>query len=103
SRRRHTRFSRDWSSDVCSSDLRAPRLWMNPPPTARAPPSGPSEPAECLSKVPDGSVTTSLGSRPPGSVGHQDQQSPKGQVAACAPMWETGYRSTAPMEVTRHK
>src|SRR5690606_37422089 len=24
SRRRHTRFSRDWSSDVCSSDLRAP-------------------------------------------------------------------------------
>src|SRR5690606_14826432 len=30
SRRRHTRFSRDWSSDVCSSDLHlvpAPRLW----------------------------------------------------------------------------
>src|SRR5690606_39752380 len=26
SRRRHTRFSRDWSSDVCSSDLFAPRL-----------------------------------------------------------------------------
>src|SRR5690606_39367726 len=25
SRRRHTRFSRDWSSDVCSSDLRAGR------------------------------------------------------------------------------
>src|SRR5690606_40772270 len=24
SRRRHTRFSRDWSSDVCSSDLQAP-------------------------------------------------------------------------------
>src|SRR5690606_40090386 len=24
SRRRHTRFSRDWSSDVCSSDLLAP-------------------------------------------------------------------------------
>src|SRR5207302_6218475 len=24
SRRRHTRFSRDWSSDVCSSDLVAP-------------------------------------------------------------------------------
>src|SRR5690606_40652534 len=22
--RRHTRFSRDWSSDVCSSDLRVP-------------------------------------------------------------------------------
>src|SRR5215475_786753 len=26
SRRRHTRFSRDWSSDVCSSDLRGLRL-----------------------------------------------------------------------------
>src|SRR5690606_39998745 len=25
SRRRHTRFSRDWSSDVCSSDLRRQR------------------------------------------------------------------------------
>src|SRR5207302_4120203 len=25
SRRRHTRFSRDWSSDVCSSDLPWPR------------------------------------------------------------------------------
>src|SRR5690606_39713180 len=24
SRRRHTRFSRDWSSDVCSSDLNSP-------------------------------------------------------------------------------
>src|SRR5690606_40329359 len=24
SRRRHTRFSRDWSSDVCSSDLGSP-------------------------------------------------------------------------------
>src|SRR5690606_40899703 len=26
SRRRHTRFSRDWSSDVCSSDL--PTCWV---------------------------------------------------------------------------
>src|SRR5690606_39903570 len=25
SRRRHTRFTRDWSSDVCSSDLTLPR------------------------------------------------------------------------------
>src|SRR5690606_39944562 len=25
-RRRHTRFSRDWSSDVCSSDLAPPEL-----------------------------------------------------------------------------
>src|SRR5690606_40494985 len=30
-RRRHTRFSRDWSSDVCSSDLieRSLSEWMN--------------------------------------------------------------------------
>src|SRR5690606_40280649 len=30
SRRRHTRFSRDWSSDVCSSDLKASmmRRWF---------------------------------------------------------------------------
>src|SRR5207302_6066135 len=26
SRRRHTRFSRDWSSDVCSSDLAVPKV-----------------------------------------------------------------------------
>src|SRR5690606_40711413 len=30
SRRRHTRFSRDWSSDVCSSDLCRPRLPIRP-------------------------------------------------------------------------
>src|SRR5690606_40875768 len=34
SRRRHTRFSRDWSSDVCSSDLlavTAPRSQLHSP------------------------------------------------------------------------
>src|SRR5690606_19129159 len=30
SRRRHTRFSRDWSSDMCSSDLDIPRGLMVP-------------------------------------------------------------------------
>src|SRR5207247_4130238 len=30
-RRRHTRSTRDWSSDVCSSDLRQSRInWVNP-------------------------------------------------------------------------
>src|SRR5690606_39310565 len=29
SRRRHTRFSRDWSSDVCSSDLEENRVLVN--------------------------------------------------------------------------
>src|SRR5690606_40679548 len=28
SRRRHTRFSRDWSSDVCSSDLFIAMEWV---------------------------------------------------------------------------
>src|SRR5690606_40961844 len=28
SRRRHTRFSRDWSSDVCSSDLAVRPAWL---------------------------------------------------------------------------
>src|SRR5690606_39685949 len=32
SRRRHTRFSRDWSSDVCSSDLLASRFAHEKPP-----------------------------------------------------------------------
>src|SRR5690606_40843461 len=34
SRRRHTRFSRDWSSDVCSSDL-ADLLGVSPTTIAR--------------------------------------------------------------------
>src|SRR5438445_13397961 len=43
SRRRHTRYWRDWSSDVCSSDLapsdREPwrRSWASPPRTSRPP------------------------------------------------------------------
>src|SRR5699024_11561354 len=28
-RRRHTRSKRDWSSDVCSSDLAVVGLWLN--------------------------------------------------------------------------
>src|SRR5207302_5022860 len=32
SRRRHTRFSRDWSSDVCSSDLLLPSFLYLPSP-----------------------------------------------------------------------
>src|SRR3712207_7853472 len=30
SRRRHTRYWRDWSSDVCSSDLRRPTGYVAP-------------------------------------------------------------------------
>src|SRR5207302_3971203 len=49
SRRRHTRFSRDWSSDVCSSDLQPP---PTPPPTSPSPKSSPNDtapPSTCLS------------------------------------------------------
>src|SRR5690606_39359387 len=35
SRRRHTRFSRDWSSDVCSSDLWRVASWEFPSRTSR--------------------------------------------------------------------
>src|SRR5690606_39746575 len=35
-RRRHTRFSRDWSSDVCSSDLTAAADHRDPPDGGRA-------------------------------------------------------------------
>src|SRR5690606_9622955 len=43
SRRRHTRFSRDWSSDVCSSDLGPHFLsagWRFPVPGDEAGPTG---------------------------------------------------------------
>src|SRR5260370_774901 len=33
SRRRHTRFKCDWSSDVCSSDLTRPKIEISPPRT----------------------------------------------------------------------
>src|SRR5215217_8719312 len=36
SRRRHTRYWRDWSSDVCSSDLRARVGGVSPPDDAQA-------------------------------------------------------------------
>src|SRR2546430_4478107 len=36
SRRRHTRFDCDWSSDVCSSDL-GTVIWQDPPPGLSAP------------------------------------------------------------------
>src|SRR5690606_40548055 len=35
-RRRHTRFSRDWSSDVCSSDLSRSELLDEPEPVPNA-------------------------------------------------------------------
>src|SRR3712207_7185614 len=37
SRRRHTRYWRDWSSDVCSSDLRELRLALGEQPAVAGP------------------------------------------------------------------
>src|SRR3712207_7164123 len=52
SRRRHTRYWRDWSSDVCSSDLRA---------AARSSPSGPSGSASCRRWRPAGTPVRTAG------------------------------------------
>src|SRR5690606_534128 len=50
SRRRHTRFSRDWSSDVCSSDL-APAAPTRPAGAARVP--APALPLDRLAPLAD--------------------------------------------------
>src|SRR5690606_40927104 len=50
SRRRHTRFSRDWSSDVCSSDLILPiRMAMGALVSTNVPPSSRRLPVLVLS------------------------------------------------------
>src|SRR3712207_7158296 len=66
SRRRHTRYWRDWSSDVCSSDLRTWKLAANSlthccnsamicpltqrsPPDARCPSAAVLRPSQCCS------------------------------------------------------
>src|SRR5436309_5374319 len=77
SRRRHTRFSRDWSSDVCSSDLlplEFPQLRSLSPPRQNLPPLaarliGRERELEEVQKVlrrPDVRVLTLIG---PGGVG----------------------------------
>src|SRR5690606_39371374 len=44
-RRRHTRFSRDWSSDVCSSDLSERLSTRDQEPIRRAPTEASQQPA----------------------------------------------------------
>src|SRR2546427_8840695 len=58
SRRRHTRFDCDWSSDVCSSDLhvaRSPRPGAPPFPAAPVP-DRPADPAADLAHLGRGQV-----------------------------------------------
>src|SRR5256884_7532300 len=57
SRRRHTRCSRDWSSDVCSSDLKTqPEIFLEPPG------SDGFSPTDGVG-APDGSLFISIGGR----------------------------------------
>src|SRR5690348_17593683 len=56
SRRRHTRWTGDWSSDVCSSDLGRGRLRRRHPPDSRVrrgrrPPAGPGPPVADRSRA----------------------------------------------------
>src|SRR5690606_40263923 len=59
SRRRHTRFSRDWSSDVCSSDLWRPGYAnaQRDGPQSTAP--GPTRPQRLASDISGRRVTES--------------------------------------------
>src|SRR5690606_39670082 len=52
SRRRHTRFSRDWSSDVCSSDLHGDHTFGLPGLLASASMAGRTEPLTIVAPAP---------------------------------------------------
>src|SRR6266436_9840351 len=73
SRRRHTRCSRDWSSDVCSSDLgRGEKKWGRGARTAAPPPRvSPQDQAETFGQVLSIQVYVEVGSplgQPGGAV-----------------------------------
>src|SRR5690606_23088882 len=61
SRRRHTRFSRDWSSDVCSSDLKNNAMR-----------SEPEMPLEELDPVPQGDLALQITALPRDTNGFGD-------------------------------
>src|SRR2546430_9651727 len=61
SRRRHTRFDCDWSSDVCSSDLL--------PPPARASCRGPAGPSGCAARASPRSSEVGAGIEGAGQAG----------------------------------
>src|SRR5207302_2835492 len=61
SRRRHTRFSRDWSSDVCSSDL---ELVAELRPEAGPAPGGAGEIAEDAIDLADRAILEALANGP---------------------------------------
>src|SRR5690606_40775038 len=100
SRRRHTRFSRDWSSDVCSSDLTSdtinvPADDISPPPvdSRQIPPDGtPCARVRFLHLLPV--VADSIRALPPpprsGKRGHlpvtPQNSGARGRAIECAPL-----------------
>src|SRR2546429_668867 len=87
SRRRHTRCSRDWSSDVCSSDLFFPSLF---PSSAGLPTSGWS--------LPQGSLAVRAVSRATRTLLLPVSASSP-QKLFSADCWSRGSRSAAPSEI----
>src|SRR5690606_39971512 len=82
SRRRHTRFSRDWSSDVCSSDLEHV-VAVRREDRVEAPRSGPARGRALLQpRAPD---------EAPGA--RRARRRPRGGRRADAKLWEIGRAS----------
>src|SRR5439155_10614680 len=81
SRRRHTRWPRDWSSDVCSSDLAAPDYTLSLSPTAALAIERGATGTTTVTITRTnftGAVTLSLGSAPAGVTGSFDPATPTG-------------------------
>src|SRR5437870_10849286 len=76
SRRRHTRWPRDWSSDVCSSDLVAPAMLVAQQPSAM---QGQTPAAD-----------TSKAAATKGKHGGKHKASKKGAKPAAKPAADTG-------------
>src|SRR5699024_11750486 len=102
--RRHTRSKRDWSSDVCSSDLpinpgSTPRPTTNPSPHHR----GSSDPTACPTATGstgyvDPPSTTPVPSRPcPHHSGHQGHPSPatRSEERRVGKEWDSSEASSA--------
>src|SRR2546429_4615822 len=91
SRRRHTRCSRDWSSDVCSSDLKTqPEIFLEPVGTHGFAPTD-------VVVAPDGSLFISIGGRKTrGAVYHVEYVGDGKQLSAREPTEELPQVLDAP-------
>src|SRR2546430_14996550 len=101
SRRRHTRFDCDWSSDVCSSDLPCPSAWCIP---FRRPGGGPHftpsriVPEDLLAHVRDLARTrgprplAALGARAAGAARTDDARGPGERVPDPGDVEDLGHR-----------